>query len=94
RWLVTGSTDNAVRLWDLRAQNPVGAPIVFRGHESIVRNVSISSDDRWLVSVGRELRLWDLRIDNLIDQARRVAGRELTDEERKQYHMDVLKPLR
>ena len=29
-----------------------------------------------------------------IDQARRVVGRELTDEERKQYHMDVLEPLR
>jgi WD40 repeat protein len=32
-WLVTGSSDGAARLWDLRAEDPAANPVVLRGYE-------------------------------------------------------------
>ena len=62
RWVVTGSEDNAARLWDLSAEDPAANPIVLRGHGGAVRAVAISPDSRWLVtgSWDNTARLWDL----------------------------------
>ena len=57
-----------------------------------VTAASMSEDGRWLVSTDGDVRLWDLRIDKLLECARRVAGRELTEKERAQYKMDALAP--
>ena len=59
-WLVTGSWDGTVWLWDLTAQDPAAGPVVLRGHEGTVWAVGISPDNRWLVtgSADHTARLW------------------------------------
>jgi WD40 repeat protein len=49
--------------------------------------VTISPDSHWLVtgSADHTARLWDLRIDELVAEACRVAGRNLTQAEWQQY---------
>jgi hypothetical protein len=62
RWLVTGSEDGTVRLWDLTAKELAANPIVLRGHNEQVNAVAISPDNRWVVtgSGDNTARLWDL----------------------------------
>ena len=62
RWVVTGSSDNTARLWDLSAKDPAANSIVLRGHEEPVRAVAISPDNRWVVtgSLDKTARLWAL----------------------------------
>ena len=64
-----------------------GASLALRGHEATVNAVFISPDRRWVVtgSADGNVRFWDLEVDSLVERARRLAGRELTWEERKQY---------
>ena len=50
RWVVTGSYDKTVRLWDLRAKDPAVNPILLRGHDDSVFAVAISPDKRWVVT--------------------------------------------
>jgi hypothetical protein len=94
RWLVTGggdllsdAGDNTVRLWDLTAPDPAAASVVLRGHEDWINAVAISSDSHWLATGSRDntARLWNLRLDELVDLACRIAGRNLTREEWNQY---------
>ena len=85
--LVTGSSDRTVRLWDLTGKDATAAPIIFRCKRS-VSHVAVSPDGRWLLASADLVPgayLWRLRLDELIDLARRTAGRELTDEERTLY---------
>ena len=49
-WLVTGSTDQTARLWDLTASDPATSSTVLRGHEDSITSVAISADSRWLVT--------------------------------------------
>ena len=62
RWLVTGSQDEAERLWDLSDADPVRAHARFPpGHGSIVRALAISPDGRWLATNSDYTTfLWDL----------------------------------
>ena len=49
--------------------------------------VAISSDNHWLVTGSEDhtLRLWNLRLDELVELACRTAGRNLTREQWNQY---------
>ena len=59
RWAVSGSSDGAVRLWDLQGQESreLGR------HGSGVSSVALTSDGRWAVSGSSDgaVRLWDLQ---------------------------------
>jgi Tol biopolymer transport system component len=63
RWLVSGSEDRTVRVYDLKASYPAAEQIVLKGHELAVNCVAISPDGRWLVTGGRDsiLRIWDMQ---------------------------------
>ena len=77
RCLVTGSFDSTARLWDLTAKDPAAAPIILRGHERGIVCMAISPDGRWVVTSSHDktARLWHLRLNELMDLARRTLGR-------------------
>ena len=79
-------------MWDLEADDPNETSLVLRAHNGIIRSVAISPDARWVVTASdyndETVRLWDLQIDSALDRARRLAGRELTPDERKQYMVE------
>ena len=90
RWLASAGDDGTAQLWDLSSLDPSADPVVLRGHEGSVNALAIGPDGRWLVTGSRDgtAQLWHLKIDDLIDLACRVAGRNLTDLERSQFFGD------
>ena len=86
RWLVAGCPVHAY-LWDLNAPNPPTTARVLRGHDEVVWSVQISADSQWLVTDSSDgtIRRWNLNTDHLLDDSRRLAGRELTSAERRYY---------
>jgi len=85
KWLVTGSEDRTIRLWD--PAHPGAAPIVLRGHEASVEHVGFSKDSRWVVTGAYDgtVRLWRLDLSDLVGIACQTAGRDLTPEEAKVF---------
>ena len=62
--------------------NPSTAPVVLRGHEAGVFDIGFTDDQRMVTgALDGTVRIWRLKLDDLIDAACRVAGRELTAEE-------------
>ncbi|MBF0320953.1 MAG: serine/threonine protein kinase, partial [Nitrospirae bacterium] len=60
-YVVTGSADWGVRLWDASAMSCVK---IFKGHEGAVNSVAISADNRFILSGGEDavIRLWDIQM--------------------------------
>ena len=59
RRIVSGSSDNTLRLWDAATGKPIGPPLL--GHTSRVWSVAFSPDGRRIVSgsFDNTLRIWD-----------------------------------
>src|SRR5438067_1815970 len=59
KWLVTGSWEGAIRLWDLSTGKQVRT---FKGHAGIITAVALSNDCKKLVTTGVDgtARLWDV----------------------------------
>ncbi|MEA3209955.1 MAG: hypothetical protein QOE70_3012 [Chthoniobacter sp.] len=86
RWLATGSGDATIRIWDLHASNPAAAPVVLPADADGVWTVRISPDSRWVAATGKDtVRLWSLRIDDLLAAARTATGRNLSLDEWELY---------
>ncbi|MFK7735184.1 MAG: protein kinase [Pirellulaceae bacterium] len=72
--------------YTLRVKKQIDRPLNNQG-------IDFSSDNQWLAVAGRDfakqVRIWDLDIDSLLDRARRLAGRELRDDERKDYGLPI-----
>jgi WD40 repeat protein len=85
-WVVTGSFDSTARLWDLRAKDPAANPVVLRGHELPVTAVAISADSRRIVTgSSNTARLFFLQLNDLINLARTIVGRNFYGDEWKLY---------
>ena len=85
RTLATGSTDGTIRLWDMKTQQPIGAPLPGHPGEEVIP--IWTPDGRRLLAAydsGRAF-LWDIREPSLIRQACRVAGRRLTRTEWEEF---------
>ena len=94
RWLVTGSEDSTLRVFDLAAEDPGLSPLVLRGHESTALPIAFTSDNRHVVTRSEDntVRLWPLEIDELLQHARQLVGRELTPTERRRYYLESKAP--
>ena len=57
KWLVTGSADKTVRLWEVESGREIR---VLTGHTDVVNSVFISADDKWLITADNSARLWEL----------------------------------
>jgi WD40 repeat protein len=58
-WLVTGSSDRTVRIWDAATGRE---RVVLRGHRGGVDTVGIAPDGSWVATGGRDkrVRIWDV----------------------------------
>jgi len=89
-WLMTGSHDKTARLWDMATPDPSVQPLVLRGHDGPVNAVAVSPDGCWLATVcgegtrsdGDLVRLWNLRLDGLLQTAGLAAARHLDADQR------------
>ena len=86
--VATASTDGLVRLFDA----DTGAQqLSLRGSGCAVEGVAFSPDGTRLASSSwcDGVRIWALDMDDLLEIARREAGRAITDAECRQYlHVD------
>ncbi|THU75288.1 WD40 repeat-like protein, partial [Dendrothele bispora CBS 962.96] len=59
RYIVSGSADKTVRVWDSQTREVVGQPL--QGHIGWVRSVAYSPDGRYIVSgsTDKTVRVWD-----------------------------------
>jgi hypothetical protein len=62
--------------------------VVLAGRDGFVYEVAISNDSHWLVTISdpirrpdRTARLWLLQVNDLIDSAGAIAGRNFSSEE-------------
>jgi WD40 repeat protein len=85
--VASSASDGTVRLWSLEitSQPPI---VLTADHEA--QTLEIAAGSRFLVGGGEGgVQLWRFNIDDLVALANRIAGRELTDEERRQYSLDA-----
>ncbi|KAK2461404.1 hypothetical protein APHAL10511_005867 [Amanita phalloides] len=62
-YLITGSVDTKIRIFDLLASANKSKPdAVLEGHVSVPRGLDVSPDGKWLISGGRDsvVLIWDL----------------------------------
>jgi len=79
-----GLDDGRIVLWDDGVNQPLGPPLV--GHKQFVIFLVFSPDNKMLASGSEEsINLWDLRLESWQTLACRIANRNLTRAEWKQY---------
>ncbi|KFB48886.1 AGAP000319-PA-like protein [Anopheles sinensis] len=63
-YVVSGSNDTSIRLWDVRQKVCIKR---YRGHISHVNSVKFSPDGLWIASAGNEgsVIIWDIRMSKL-----------------------------
>ena len=68
RYVISGSVDNTVILWDIVEGKIIGNPL--EGHLGAVNTVAFSPDGNWIASGGDDniLRLWDVESGELIHE--------------------------
>ena len=83
RTVATASTDGTIRLWSSTGDERA----VLRGHRGMVWTLAFAPDGARLFSGSFDgtVRAWNLRTEDLLDQARGLVPRELSDAERSRY---------
>ncbi len=74
RWIVTGSFDKSLKLWDAQKLQPVRT---MTGHTGLVLSVRVSKDGSRIASGGldKTIKLWDVPLNTpLADLAQHPCG--------------------
>jgi tetratricopeptide (TPR) repeat protein len=100
-WLVSASQNGELRLWDLRDEELQDTMIALtvQNHGASqhlgLEEIRFSPDTRWLAaSTANGIYFWQLEPANLLDEARRLAGREMTGDELVRYRLNTPERLR
>ena len=77
-------------MWDLAAKDPAGTPIALAvtGETGSATFTRDAHGSHWLVTdshADKTVRLWNMRLEELMKLACRAAGRNLTEAEWQQY---------
>jgi WD40 repeat protein len=69
KWLVSGSRDKAIRIWDLKTGTCLNT---LQGHTDAVTSVAVSADSQRLVSASfdKTIRIWDLKTGTCLNTLR------------------------
>ena len=86
--IVSGSTDNTLRVWDAEKGSALGEPL--RGHTGLVVSVAFSPDGKRIVSGGIDntLRVWPV-LEAWPDALCTKLPRNMTTEEWKKWVGDI-----
>jgi WD40 repeat protein len=85
-WLASGGQDHLIRLWNMHSDDPGLSPIVMEGHEDMIYDLAFTPDGHWLITASSDsVRAWSISLDDLISEACRMAGRNITIEEWQVY---------
>ena len=73
RYLVTGGSDQTVRLWDVKGKKPIGE---LTGHSGAILSVAFGPEAKTVVSIARDntLRLWAMESGQCIFRMNVFAG--------------------
>ncbi len=87
RWLISVSADHTIRLWDLLDAHPAASSRVIHGHTSAVLSVTADAAGRGFFTGSENGRMyfWPLQIEDIVDYARKVVGRNFSQEEWQRY---------
>ncbi|BDM83852.1 hypothetical protein AM10699_67130 (plasmid) [Acaryochloris marina MBIC10699] len=68
QYIVSGSADNTVWIWDANTGKPIGQPL--KGHREVVTSVAISHDKQRIISSSGDgtVRIWSTETGKLIGQ--------------------------
>jgi len=83
--LASGGNDSTVRLWDVAAGQPLGAPFTAGG--AGVNSVAFTPDGTRLLAAGGDgiIRAWNVDLQRWPGRACQIANRNLTRQEWQQY---------
>jgi WD40 repeat protein len=70
RWLVSGSGDKSVRMWDCRTGEAMGSPLL--GHTDVVNSVCTDGHRIISGSYDQTIRIWDCDTRQLIGEPIKV----------------------
>jgi WD40 repeat protein len=87
RYLATAAWGEPARIWDLSADDPAATVVVLRS-QADVSHVAFCPRSDWLATTGfNTTQLWDLDVETLLRRAQQAAGRELSENELRQYQL-------
>jgi WD40 repeat protein len=90
RWLTFYGFSDTVSRWDMSAARPEETRVEWRVPKGDVEDTWFSTDGRWQVTSGGDgmVRLWQLTDEGLLQQASKIVGRNLSEDEWRQYLAD------
>ena len=87
KYLASGSFNGPIKIWDINNRALIGE---LNGHNDWVRDLVFTPDGKYLISVGADQRIiiWNMSIQFWKDTACKIAGRNLSQLEWKQFFND------